>query len=196
MDVPASEMPELNLTGVVSGALSAFFLFLFCSSFFVAFFVCSALPSSIFHSPTLGLPFLLPPPQSVRVASLPTPAFLIFHPLILPFAIPRLQSFLSFYLCFHSTTPFRLPLYSFILTNKPTLPASALFTPFTAPNLKAKGASGGPVLLRPGLNTKLTPGALPPPVNMTALDRTTPWQMSARTTSGGSIVECEDAGCA
>ncbi|KAJ7933351.1 hypothetical protein B0H13DRAFT_2227408 [Mycena leptocephala] len=34
---------------------------------------------------------------------------------------------------------------------------SALFTPFAAPNLKAKGASGGPVLLRPGLNTKLTP---------------------------------------
>ncbi|KAJ7889663.1 phosphoesterase family-domain-containing protein [Mycena leptocephala] len=73
---------------------------------------------------------------------------------------------------------------------------SALFTPFAAPNLKAKGASGGPVLLRPGLNTKLTPGALPPPVNMTALDRTTPWQMSARTKSGESIVECEDAGCA
>ncbi|KAJ7921793.1 hypothetical protein B0H13DRAFT_2414155 [Mycena leptocephala] len=71
-----------------------------------------------------------------------------------------------------------------------------LFTPFAAPNLKAKGASGGPVLFRPGLNTKLIPGALLPPVNMTALDKTTPWQMSTRTTSGGSIVECEDAGCA
>jgi hypothetical protein len=33
-------------------------------------------------------------------------------------------------------------------------------------------------------------------VNMTALDRTTPWQTSTRTTSGGSIVECEDAGSA
>ncbi|KAJ6583283.1 hypothetical protein B0H10DRAFT_2097410 [Mycena sp. CBHHK59/15] len=61
---------------------------------------------------------------------------------------------------------------------------SAHYTLFVTPNLKAKGASGGPVLLRPGLNTKLTPGALPPPVNMMALDRTTP------------IIACEDAGCA
>jgi hypothetical protein len=103
-------------------------------------------------------------------------------PSIIPFFLPLFP--------FHHS----LPLYSFILTDKPTLPAFTLFTPFAAPNLKAKGASGGPVLFRPGLNTKLIPGALLPPVNMTALDKTTPWQMSTRTTSGGSIVECEDAG--
>ncbi|KAJ7928187.1 hypothetical protein B0H13DRAFT_2549654 [Mycena leptocephala] len=104
VDVPASEMPEFNLTGVVSGALSASFFFVFS-------------PSSHF--------------------------FLSLRPL----------------------------------------------HPLRRPNLKAKGASGVPVLLRPGLNTKLTP----PPVNRTALDRTTPWQIGARTTSGGSIVECGDA---
>jgi len=70
------------------------------------------------------------------------------------------------------------------------------YTPFTAPNLKAKGAGGGPVLTRPGLNTKLTSASLPAPVNVTALDKTTPWQMSTRTTSGKAIIPCADAACA
>ncbi|KAJ7164267.1 phosphoesterase family-domain-containing protein [Mycena filopes] len=73
---------------------------------------------------------------------------------------------------------------------------SAAFIPFAAPNLKAHGAGGGSVLTRPGLNEKLTPGSLPPPVNMLALNRTTPWQMSPRTTSGKSIIPCADAVCA
>ncbi|KAJ7870217.1 hypothetical protein B0H13DRAFT_1896276 [Mycena leptocephala] len=67
--------------------------------------------------------------------------------------------------------------------------------PFAAPNLKAKGASGGPSSSAPA-STRNSPPGPAAAVNMTALDRTTPWQMSARTTSGGSIVECEDAGCA
>ncbi|KAJ7182344.1 hypothetical protein C8R43DRAFT_1228803 [Mycena crocata] len=73
---------------------------------------------------------------------------------------------------------------------------SAQFIPFAAPNLHARGAGGGSVLTRPGLNTKLTVASLPPPVNMLAVNRTTPWQMSPRTTSGKSIVPCADAVCA
>ncbi|KAF7354359.1 Phosphoesterase-domain-containing protein [Mycena venus] len=39
---------------------------------------------------------------------------------------------------------------------------SALFVPFAAPNLKARGAGSGGVLTRPGLDEKLTPEKLPP----------------------------------
>jgi len=73
---------------------------------------------------------------------------------------------------------------------------STLFVPFAAPNLKAKGAGGGPVLTRPGLDTKLTVGSLPPPVNLNALNKTSPWQISPRTTSGKNIIPCADANCA
>ncbi|KAJ6611862.1 hypothetical protein B0H10DRAFT_2283847 [Mycena sp. CBHHK59/15] len=73
---------------------------------------------------------------------------------------------------------------------------SANFVPFAAPNLKARGAGGGPVLTRPGLNTMLTVASLPPPVNILTLNRTMPWQMSPRTTSGKSIIPCADATCA
>ncbi|KAJ7663426.1 hypothetical protein DFH06DRAFT_1395781 [Mycena polygramma] len=40
------------------------------------------------------------------------------------------------------------------------------------------------VLIRPGLNTKLTQSSLPPPDNIAARNGTSPWQMSPRTTSG------------
>ncbi|KAJ7844901.1 phosphoesterase family-domain-containing protein [Mycena olivaceomarginata] len=73
---------------------------------------------------------------------------------------------------------------------------SAQFIPFAAPNLKARGAGSGGVLTRPGLNEKLTPDKLPAPVNMLALNRTTPWQMSPRTTSGKNLIPCADAVCA
>ncbi|KAK6981604.1 hypothetical protein R3P38DRAFT_3460170, partial [Favolaschia claudopus] len=73
---------------------------------------------------------------------------------------------------------------------------SAQFTPFAAPNLKAKGAGHGGVFVRPGLNEKLTVDKLPKPVNMLALNSTTPWQMSPRTTSGKNIIPCADANCA
>ncbi|KAF7333815.1 Acid phosphatase [Mycena venus] len=73
---------------------------------------------------------------------------------------------------------------------------SASFAPFATPNLKARGAGGGAVLTRPGLNTKLTAASLLPPVDMLALNKTTPWQMSPRTTSGTSIIPCADADCA
>ncbi|CAK5270744.1 unnamed protein product [Mycena citricolor] len=72
---------------------------------------------------------------------------------------------------------------------------SALFVPFSTPDLKAKGAGSGGVLTLPGLNTHLTPGNLPPPKNMTALNSTTPWQMSPRTTSGKAIIPCAGAAC-
>ncbi|KAF7337154.1 hypothetical protein MVEN_02153400 [Mycena venus] len=74
---------------------------------------------------------------------------------------------------------------------------SALFVPFAAPDLSALGAGGDGVLIRPGLNTSLTQasGLLPPPVNMLALNRTTPWQMSPETTSGEHIIPCADALC-
>ncbi|KAJ7483479.1 phosphoesterase family-domain-containing protein [Mycena latifolia] len=72
---------------------------------------------------------------------------------------------------------------------------SQAFIPFAAPNLKAKGAGGGHVFLRPGLNKELTVSSLPPPVNMLALNSTTPWQMSPRTTSGKSIIPCAGSAC-
>jgi hypothetical protein len=46
------------------------------------------------------------------------------------------------------------------------------------------------------LNEKLTVDKLPKPVNQLALNRTTPWQMSPETTSGKSIIPCQDATCA
>ncbi|KAJ7263888.1 phosphoesterase family-domain-containing protein [Mycena rebaudengoi] len=84
------------------------------------------------------------------------------------------------------------------------------FVPFAAPDLTATGAGGvtnghssfgghgnkGNVLTRPGLNEHLTVANLPAPVNMLELNRTTPWQMSPRTTSGRQIIECADAKCA
>ncbi|KAJ7676636.1 phosphoesterase family-domain-containing protein [Mycena polygramma] len=73
---------------------------------------------------------------------------------------------------------------------------SAGFTPFAAPNLHAHGAGGGGVLIRPGLNTKLTQSSLPPPDDIAARNGTSPWQMSPRTTSGKGIIPCADAACA
>ncbi|KAJ7775766.1 phosphoesterase family-domain-containing protein [Mycena maculata] len=73
---------------------------------------------------------------------------------------------------------------------------SLAFVPFAAPNLKAKGAGSGGVFTRPGLNEHLTPASLPAPVNLTALDTTTPWQMSPETVSGKNIIPCANAACA
>jgi hypothetical protein len=78
------------------------------------------------------------------------------------------------------------PVHSFIPT------ASDAFVAFAAPNLTSPRG----VLTRPGLDKTLTPARLPPPVNLRALNRTTPWQMSPETTSGGDIVGCADAVCA
>ncbi|KAJ7729405.1 phosphoesterase family-domain-containing protein [Mycena maculata] len=72
---------------------------------------------------------------------------------------------------------------------------SAAFVPFAAPNLKARGAGGGSVFIRPGLNEKLTAASLPPPVDLTALNKTTPWQMSPETTSGKDIIPCAGSSC-
>ncbi|KAJ7144285.1 phosphoesterase family-domain-containing protein [Mycena epipterygia] len=72
---------------------------------------------------------------------------------------------------------------------------SAAFIPFAAPNIHAEGAGGGPVFLRPGINTSLTTAKLPAPVNRLMLNSTTPWQMSTRTTSGGSIIPCAGSAC-
>ncbi|KAJ7738825.1 phosphoesterase family-domain-containing protein [Mycena maculata] len=74
--------------------------------------------------------------------------------------------------------------------------SSSAYVPFSAPNLAARGAGGEGVLTRPGLNTHLTAGNLPAPVNLTALDMTTPWQMSPETTSGKNIIPCANAACA
>ncbi|KAJ7074697.1 phosphoesterase family-domain-containing protein [Mycena amicta] len=73
---------------------------------------------------------------------------------------------------------------------------SAAFVPFAAPNVNAKGAGGDCVLLRPGLDKNLTPNKLPAPVNKTALNSTTPWQMSPESTSPQNIIPCADANCA
>ncbi|KAJ7842566.1 phosphoesterase family-domain-containing protein [Mycena olivaceomarginata] len=72
---------------------------------------------------------------------------------------------------------------------------SKLFIPFAAPNKNAHGAGSGGVLINPGLNEKLTVDKLPPPVDMTVLNKTTPWQMSPETTSGKNIIPCADTAC-
>ncbi|KAJ7751922.1 phosphoesterase family-domain-containing protein [Mycena maculata] len=72
---------------------------------------------------------------------------------------------------------------------------SAAFVPFAAPDLEAHGAGSCGVLTRPGLDPTLTPCTLPPPVNMLALDATTPWQMSPKTTDGRNTIPCANAKC-
>ncbi|KAJ7617125.1 phosphoesterase family-domain-containing protein [Roridomyces roridus] len=73
--------------------------------------------------------------------------------------------------------------------------SSAHYVPFAAPNVNAKGAGKGGVFLRPGINLKLTADKLPAPVNLTALNTTTPWQMSPETTSGKKMIKCQGAAC-
>ncbi|KAJ7723259.1 phosphoesterase family-domain-containing protein [Mycena metata] len=75
-------------------------------------------------------------------------------------------------------------------------PTSANFVPFVAPNLNARGAGSGGVFTGPGLDTTITDDNLPPPVDLTALDTATPWQMSPRTSSGSMIIPCGNAACA
>ncbi|KAF7364351.1 Phosphoesterase-domain-containing protein [Mycena sanguinolenta] len=72
---------------------------------------------------------------------------------------------------------------------------SFLFQPFTAPNLKARGAGYGGVLTLKGLNEKLTADKLPPPANLAAQNLSTPWQMSPETASGKTIIPCTDTQC-
>jgi len=48
------------------------------------------------------------------------------------------------------------------------------YVPFSAPNLNATGAGGGPVFVASNLNKSLTPETLPAPVNLTALNQTVP----------------------
>ncbi|KAJ6534821.1 hypothetical protein B0H19DRAFT_1271517 [Mycena capillaripes] len=79
---------------------------------------------------------------------------------------------------------------------KATPKTRAPFIPFAAPNLKAHGAGGGSVLTHPGLNTKFTPGSLPSPKNVTALNGMTPWQMSPWTTRRRSAISYANAACA
>ncbi|KAJ7438392.1 phosphoesterase family-domain-containing protein [Mycena galericulata] len=73
---------------------------------------------------------------------------------------------------------------------------SLAYTPFAAPNLNAHGAGSGGVLLRPGLDTHLTQNKLPAPVDLSAENKATPWQMSPETVSGKNIIPCANAACA
>ncbi|KAI9462667.1 hypothetical protein F5148DRAFT_212367 [Russula earlei] len=57
-----------------------------------------------------------------------------------------------------------------------------LYVPFTAPNTAAVGAGGGPVFIGPGLDTSFTADVAPPPVNLTAQNKTVPW-LGPRTSS-------------
>ena len=49
-----------------------------------------------------------------------------------------------------------------------------MFVPFTAPNISAVGAGGGPVFVAASLNKSLTPANAPAAVNLTALNKTVP----------------------
>ncbi|KAI0039224.1 hypothetical protein FA95DRAFT_1528662 [Auriscalpium vulgare] len=48
------------------------------------------------------------------------------------------------------------------------------YVPFTAPNVSATGAGGGPVFIAQGLNVNLTAATAPAPVNLTAANETVP----------------------
>ncbi|THH26371.1 hypothetical protein EUX98_g7812 [Antrodiella citrinella] len=48
------------------------------------------------------------------------------------------------------------------------------YVPFSAPNVNATGAGGGPVFVASNLNTSLTPQVQPAPVNLTASNQTVP----------------------
>lgn len=50
-----------------------------------------------------------------------------------------------------------------------------LFIPFTAPNINAVGAGGGPVFVGPGVDFSFTPGNLPAPVNLASSGITPPF---------------------
>jgi len=50
-----------------------------------------------------------------------------------------------------------------------------LFVPFTAPNINAVGAGGGPVFVGPGVDFSFTPQSLPPPVNLASSGITAPF---------------------
>jgi hypothetical protein len=49
-----------------------------------------------------------------------------------------------------------------------------MYVPYTAPNMSAVGAGGGPVFIGPGLNTSLRAASALAPVNLTALNETVP----------------------
>ncbi|KAH8093090.1 phosphoesterase family-domain-containing protein [Cristinia sonorae] len=57
------------------------------------------------------------------------------------------------------------------------------FVPFSAPNMNATSAGGGPVFVAPTLNLSVTAQTLPPPVNLTALNQTVPASGYPNTTS-------------
>ena len=49
-----------------------------------------------------------------------------------------------------------------------------MYVPYTAPNITAVGAGGGPVFVSPGLNLNMTAANAPAPVNLTAMNLTVP----------------------
>ncbi|KAJ7437921.1 phosphoesterase family-domain-containing protein [Mycena galericulata] len=84
----------------------------------------------------------------------------------------------------------------FNLTNVAPGPlTSNNFVPFSAPNLNAHGAGSGGVFIRPGLNTALTSARLPAPVDLAAVNKSTPWQLSPETTSGKNLIPCAGTAC-
>ncbi|KAJ7617788.1 phosphoesterase family-domain-containing protein [Roridomyces roridus] len=84
----------------------------------------------------------------------------------------------------------------FNLTNVASGPlTSNNFVPFAAPNIFARGAGGRGVLLRPGIDLLLTPERMPAPVNLAAINQSTPWQMSPETVSVKQIIPCDGNAC-
>lgn len=66
-----------------------------------------------------------------------------------------------------------IPLTNLTTTIPGPLNAAQWF-PFTAPNVSAVGAGGGPVHVAAGVNTNLTINNVPLPVNLTAVNATLP----------------------
>ncbi|KAI0931172.1 hypothetical protein AcV5_005281 [Taiwanofungus camphoratus] len=49
------------------------------------------------------------------------------------------------------------------------------YVPFSAPNVSAVGAGGGPVFIGPGMDPTISAATLPAPVNLTAQGKNIPW---------------------
>ena len=75
--------------------------------------------------------------------------------------------------------------FFFVSNHKPSVDPE-FYIPFTAPNVNASGAGGGPVFLAPGLNLSMQPATLPPPVNLTALNQEVPSAGEGNSSSSGS----------
>ncbi|CAK5276510.1 unnamed protein product [Mycena citricolor] len=71
----------------------------------------------------------------------------------------------------------------------------SMYQNFAAPNPDARSPTGRGVLYREGVDKHLTLEHLAAPVNLTAKNTTTPWQMNVKSTSLKGMIPCTNAAC-